>query len=263
MKFVLIKNHFEIDINEKFNKIISIIPDKNLNDLLSDIKKYIVNPKVYSFLTTIQTLIDIGNAKIDNGEVLIKSSQLINFAEEDKINLALKNKINLIIKLKDRGLIGKNNFNIEYQILGEDNNNIQILGCFAIRDNEFYLLDKYLYELFETIKHINLEKNITNLEYNNWQDIYKIKNLSEFTNIVFSSFLAHEKIIIPAIMNLDYRQDEQKNLEIITSLCGLTEQEQKLFINKFNTLLDVDDFYTIKYNNTKTRIILTPEIKEN
>ena len=263
MKFVLIKNHFEIDIKEDIIKIISILPDKNFDNLQNDIKKYIVNAEVYSFLTTVYNLIDTGEAKIENGNVIIENLKLINFDEEDKVNLTFKNKINLIIKLKDRGLIGKSNFCIEHQVLDENNNEIQILGCFAIQNNKFYVLDKYLYELFETIKHINLDKNINNLEFNNWQDIYKIKKVSEFTNIVFSSFLANEKIIIPAAMNIDYRQDEKKNLEIITSLCGLTEQEQELFINKFNTLLDVDDFYTIKSNNTKTRIILTPEIKEN
>lgn len=263
MKFTLIKNHFYIDINENFCKIISILPDKNFDNLQNYIKKYVVNPEVYSFLITIYNLIDTGDAKIEAGELLIENDKLVNLSEEERVSLTFSNKINLTVKLKDRGLIGKKNFHIECQIFGESNAEIYIIGGFAILNDKFYLLDKYLYELFKTIKHIDNNKDIENLEYNNWQDIFKIKELSEFTNSVFSSFFANEKVIIPAAMNLDYRQDKNKNLEIITSLCGLTEQEQESFINKFNSQLDVDDFYTIKSNDIKTRIILTPEIKEN
>lgn len=263
MKFVLIKNHFDIDINENFCKITSILPGKDFDNLQNYIKKYVVNPEVYSFLITIYNLIDTGDAKIEAGELLIENDKLVNLSEEERISLTFSNKINLTVKLKDRGLIGKKNFYIECQIYDENNAEIHIIGGFAILNDKFYLLDKYLYELFKTIKHIDTNKDIENLEYNNWKDIFKIKELSEFTNSVFSSFFANEKVIIPAAMNLDYRQDKNKNLEIITSLCGLTEQEQESFINKFNTQLDVDDFYTIKSNNIKTRIILTPEIKEN
>ena len=260
-KFTLIDYHFEIEINKDYCEIISIIPGKNFNDLFNNIQRYQNNIQVYTFITAIQNLLDTNLAQINVNNIKIENKNLINFDNDIIEILNLHQKSDFFIELKDRGLIGKPNFRIEYTI--KPNQNLEIIGCFAIFNNQLFLLNKYLFELFSTINHINNETQNINTKYNHWEDIAKIKNLSTFTNTVISGFISKEKIIIPSTMNLDFKEDLNKNLELIVSLCGLTKEEERLFKNRFDDLINVENSYSFNLNNTKTRIVLTPEIQSN
>lgn len=259
-----IKNHFEIDFDEENIYYTSLLYNSDFEYLKDcSIKRFETNPSVYNFLFEIQELYKNDNMQIDgNGHLIIPINTFMGLYPESMYNLTLKEPTKFTLSIKSWGDIKYNTFNFTYEIQEKKYQKCEIVGCFAKKNDEFYLLDKNLYLLLKSIKEITNIPNDENKDFNIWNTIKNVKEQSEFTHSVLTGFFNNEKIIIPSTMSIDLKEDTNKFLEILPSLSGLSEDEQKAFQEEFK-LPTVKNTYSTNIDGQKIRIVLLPEIKEN
>ena len=261
-----IKNHFEIFFDEKNIRYKSLIYNTDFDYLKNaPIKIFESNSKIYNFLFEVQNLINNGDATVENGELILPIEKFIeNINDEDSnfcYNMTLKKPISFNLTVKHWGAIEFNSFKFSYKIEDKQYKNCEIIGCFAKQDNEFFVLDKHLYFLFRAMKSVENIPNDENKEYNIWKAINDVKEESVFSHSVLKSFFDNERIIIPATMSVDIKQVDN-NIQVIPTLSGLTDEEQKAFQAEIKSRY-IDDTYSFDINGEKIRIIISPKIKEN
>lgn len=261
-----IKNHFDINFDEINIRYKSLIYNSDFDYLKSaPIKLFESNPKVYNFLFEVQNLFNNGDVTIENGELVLPIEKFIeNIDDEDSnfcFNMTLQKPVSFNLTIKHWGAIEFDSFKFSYKIEDNQFKNCEIIGCFARKDNEYFVLDKHLYHLFKAIKSVENIPNDENKEYNIWKAINDVKNESVFSHSVLKSFFENERIIIPASMSVDIKQINN-NIQVIPTLSGLSDDEQKAFQAEINSRY-IDDTYSIDVNGEKIRIIISPKIKEN
>ncbi len=261
-----IKNNFEIFFDEENIRYKSLIYNSDFDYLQkAPIKIFETNSKIYNFLFEAQNLINNGDATVENGELTVPVKKFIeNINDEDSnfcYNMTLKKPVSFNLTIKHWGAIEFNSFKFSYKIEDKQYKNCKIVGCFALEDNEFYVLDKHLYFLFNAMKSVENIPNDDNKEYNIWKAINDVKEESVFSHSVLKSFFNNEKIIIPANMSVDIKQTGN-NLQVIPTLTGLTEEEQTAFQAEIKSRY-IDDTYSFNINGETIRIIISPKIKEN
>ncbi len=263
--YTLIKNHINIGFDDNCVYFESLFPDKDFEYFKGAvISRYQDFPEFYNFLFEIKSLFEQDLAYVKNGKAIITNDNFINLEFEDKFRLTLTEPISFSIKIKDRSYIQNEDFHFVPKIIEERFKDLEIIGCFAIKNNKFYLLSKELYELYFAINKINnISFNDENRESQIWALINELKEKSPLTKSVLTGFYNNENIIVPSSMLLDINEDDNHNFQLLTQLSGLTNEENLEFASNFKKLIDVQNTYSFDINGKTTRIVLQPQIKEN
>lgn len=263
-----IKNHFNINFDEENIYYESLLYNSDF-DYLKDapIKVFENNSPVYNFLFEVQDLINNGEAHIEEGKLIVPIETFIKKQENDIDNLfcqnmTLQKPIDFTLDIKTWGQIRYNDFRFSYKIRDKKYKDCKILGCFAVKEDNYYVLDKHIYTLLKAMKFIEKIPNDENKAFNIWKTINEVKEESSFTHSTLSSFFENDKIIIPTSMSIDMRKVDD-NLKVVPTLLGLTDEEQKEFQKQCVEARYLDDSYTFEVNNESVRVIITPQIKEN
>ena len=83
-----IKNHFDISFDEKNIYYESLLYNSDFNYLKdTPIKRFEGNTPVYNFLFEMQELVNNGEAKVEDGKLIIPIETFIKKQEEDSDNL--------------------------------------------------------------------------------------------------------------------------------------------------------------------------------
>ena len=267
LEFILIDNHFKIECNDKGCYIISILPDDIEYLLFNSITTYERNPKVYQFILEIINLYQEGLAQIENKNLYFDYATLVSLTQEQKEKLLLPAEAVFSVKIEDKGVLGHNGFFFQYSLLNtmtEEEEFYQIQAEKKKKGSKYYTLSKYHYELFSIIKAINNLPQDENKNFEVWKSIHKLKELSDNIDITLSALFNRERIIIPSKMSFDIISDKYQNITLRPKLCGLTEDEQRLFLKQYDEFTNIQNNYLIvKTIGANTRIILPPEVKEN
>ena len=266
-----IKNHFDVEFDDENIYYESLLYNSDFDYLKNaHIKIFEGNPPVYNFLFEVQELINNEEAKVENGKLVIPMETFAKKMEENKDNnfcqnLTLKKPISFTLDIKTFGDIKGNTIRFSYAIRDKKYKDYDIKGCFAIKGDKYYVLDSHLYLLFSSMKQIEKIPNDENSAFKIWEIINKIKEVSEFTHSVLSGFFKNDKIIIPASMSIDLKETNGniKNIKMLPTLIGLTEEEQKAFHEQCAESRYLNDSYKFTVNNENIRVIISPEIKEN
>lgn len=263
--YTLIKNHINIGFDNNNIYFESLLSDKDFEYFKdASINRYQDYPEFYNFLFEIKSLLEQDLAFIEDGKVIISNDDFINLEFEDKFKLTLKEQISFSIKIRDKSCIQNEDFHFDAKILDERYKDVTIIGCFAIKNDKFYLLNNDLYTLYSAMNIIaNIPFNDENRESKIWALINDLKEKSPLTNSVLTGFFKNENIIIPSGMTFDIKEDENHNFEMLTQLCGLSQDENLEFNSSFKKLIDVPNTYSLNVNGQTTRIVLSPELKEN
>lgn len=184
-----IKNHFEINFDENNIRYKSLIYNSDFDYLLNaPIKLFESNSKVYNFLFEVQNLFNNGDVIIENGELVLPIEKFIeNIDGEDSnfcFNMTLQKPVSFNLTIKHFGAIEFDSFKFTYKIEDNQFKNCEIIGCFAKKDNEYFVLDTHLYYLFKAIKSVENIPNNENKGYNIWKAINDVKNESVFSHSV-------------------------------------------------------------------------------
>lgn len=262
-----IRNHFNIDFDKENIYYESLLYNSDFDYLKeAPIKVFEDNPPVYNFLFEVQELINNNQAHIKNGKLVIPTENFVRKMTDDEDsnfchNMTLKKPISLDLTIQHWGAIEFDSLRFSYKIQNKQYKDSEIIGCFAKKDGEFYVLDSHLYSLFKAMESIENIPNDENKNYNIWLAIDNIKKESKFCHSVLKGIFNNEKIIIPATMSYE-QQKIDNNLQIIPTLSGLTDEEQAIFKEEMKSRY-VSDTYLLEENNEKIRIIIPPKIKEN
>ena len=262
-----IKNYFDINFDEENIRYKSLLYNSDFNYLKdAPIRTFENKDSVYNFLFEIQELINNGEAYVDNGELIVPVETFVKKIENEDddsfcYNMTLQKPISFSIEIQHWGAIAFNSFRFSYKIQDKKYKDCEIIGCFAKKEDKFFVLDSHLYSLFKSIKSIEKIPDDDNKEFNIWKSINDVKNESEFSHSVLKGIFNKERIIIPGSMSLDIK-NPNNNIKIIPALSGLTEEEQNALKEKME-LRYTDDSYELNVNGEKVRVIISPKIKEN
>jgi SNF2 family DNA or RNA helicase len=263
INFELIKNHFEIEINNNNCLFKSLITNKTFDDLVSEsTSRYKSRPDVQAFIIALQNLLEQGMAEITDGNIIVYNTAIVNLDKDSRFYLHLPELCSYRIEISQEGIIGKKTFFFNYKLIDNFRELIyDRIGCFIKVGQNIYLLSKYHYELLDSMDEFNILLEEEKQGIKAWKNIVTAKEYSDSIDIVFSQYLDQQNIVIPDKMFISVAEDDKHTLNIKPVFQNVDQQK---FDESFNYFSTAQDSYTYNLDDgKKIRVIIPPDIKEN
>jgi superfamily II DNA or RNA helicase len=166
-----------------------------------------------------------------------------------------------LLEITSTGTLGRENFGYSYRFyLGRQPVYPARIGCFLKRGERIYRLDRQSWSLIEAIDSFNALPREAKASADAFIRFAEIRGLGEGIGAQLDSFIASQRILVPARIELDFVVEDDDRISFVPKIAGVPpDQMAKVFLRSEN----IDEVFTLDDGTGgRVRVVFNDEQRE-